>query len=507
MLSRSFGLLLATAALVLSAVTPGLAQVSPSQGGPRVILSLGNDQFIPKVAIEATTGARFQSDLQGLRFLDEVSVIVLADIPFAQLPPILQSSLVRWVDLGGSLLVTGGNASFGFGGYVGTDLGAVLPLVPGSGDRTSHGFSPTYVLNQGHPLFAGVTTTTMANFNETTVRQDASLLLEYRGVSKGGAAGAGITGGGRPFTTVTTAVVGPGGRVTRPSAVILGPAVGSGLAGTPGVGGQAPVPIPNIPSGTPVAVFPTGGAGAPVATTGTTVTPGAGGQGGAIGLPVPPPAPSSPLVGGTPVDFGQTIPSGPVNFGQTIPSGPVNFGQTIPSGPGNIGQTIPSGPANIGQTIPSGPGNLGEAPPPSIVPPPPPTVLGMPTTPTPTNTPGVLANPVLPGSGALDAGGVPPGTFIITSPGAAPGTVVITQTGGLPGQNVLGADPGFATEGGIQGGGRAAMPLIAERRQGQGLITAIAVDMNATGEWQDRANLTINAIRHLLDQSKLPLYR
>ncbi len=131
----------------------------------------------------------------------------------------------------------------------------------------------------------------------------------------------------------------------------------------------------------------------------------------------------------------------------------------------------------------------------------------MPTTPTPTNTPGVLANPVLPGSGALDAGGVPPGTFIITSPGAAPGTVVITQTGGLPGQNVLGADPGFATEGGIQGGGRAAMPLIAERRQGQGLITAIAVDMNATGEWQDRANLTINAIRHLLDQSKLPLYR
>ena len=129
---RSY-LLPATATLILLAVTPVLAQytapalpgVGQVSSGQRVILSFGNDQFIPKAAIEATTGARFQSDFTGLRFLDEASVIVLADIGFAQLPPFLQSSLVQWVELGGSLLVTGGNSSFGMGGYAGTALGAI----------------------------------------------------------------------------------------------------------------------------------------------------------------------------------------------------------------------------------------------------------------------------------------------------------------------------------------------------------------------------------------------
>lgn len=421
----------AAAVFVLLIVTsaPVEAQAPYAQSGARIILSLGNEQFIPKAAIEATTGARFQSDLQGLRFLDDVSVIVLADIPFAQLPAILQSSLVRWVELGGTLLVTGGSAAFGLGGYSGTPLGAVLPLLPSPSDRTSHGFSPTYVLDPSHPVFFGVTTTTMANFNETTLAPGASLLLEYRGVSKGGAAGVGLTGSGRPFTTTTAAIqttatgataFGPaGGSGTQSSVVVLGPRIGSGVAGTPGVGGQATVPIPNIGSGTLVSSLPTPTSGGPVVTAGgTTITPGSGGQGGAVGQPTP----------------------------------------------------------------------------------------GQPPAPTPTTTPGVLANPVLPAGGTLTAGGVPPGSAIVTESGGG-GSVVITSSTGLPGQNLLGADPGFATEGGIQGGGRAAMPLLAERRHGQGLIVAIALDMNATGEWQDRASLTINAIRYLLDQSKLPLSR
>ncbi len=438
MIRGRFGHVPIAAVLVLLVVTPGLSQTTGQQSGPRIILSFGNDQFIPKAAIEAVTGARFQSDFHGLRFLDEASVIVLADIAFGQLPPILQSSLVQWVELGGTLLVTGGSSSFGFGAYAGTPLGSILPLLAGNSDKLGHGFSPTYVLNPGHPLFAGVTTATMANFNETTVAQDANLLLEYRGVSKGGAAGVGLTGAGRPFTTVTGQIAGgtfaaPGSPGTPSSIIVLGPRIGSGVAGTPGVGGQSTVPVPTIGAGTTVGSLPapTPGttpspvglgqsppAGAFVAPGGTTITPGSGGQGGAVGLPTPLQAP----------------------------------------------------------------------------------------VPTPTTTPGVLANPVLPTGGTLTAGGVPPGSYIITAPGAA-GTVVVTESGGLPGQTAPGIDPGFAAEGGIQGGGRAAMPLIAERRHGNGLVLAIALDMNAAGEWQDKENLTINAVRHLLDQSKLPLFR
>jgi hypothetical protein len=257
----------------------------------RVILSLGNDQFIPKAAIEAVTDARFQPDLRGLRFLDEVSVIVLADIAFGNLPPALQANLAAWVQLGGSLLVTGGNNSFGLGGYAETPLAEILPLRPTQNDRTGHGFSPVYILNEGHPLFAGVTPAPMAFFNETTVAGDGRLLLEYRGVSKGGMAAAGLTGSGKAFRD-------------------------------PGIPGSS------------------AGAGVP----------------GGIGMP------------------------------------------------------------------------------------------------------------------------------------GIPNTQIVT----------------IQTEGGIQGGGRAPMPLVAERRQGKGLVVAIALDMNATGEWRDRETFAVNLIRYGLDQAKLP---
>lgn len=311
---------------------PALAQAPAGipQGSERIILSLGKDAFIPKGVIEATADVKFQADLAGLRFLDEVSVIILADIPFGQLPPVLQSSLGRWVELGGSLLVTGGNNSFGLGGYADTPLGALLPLIPRSPDRLGHGFSPTLVLQPSHPIFSGVTTTTMANFNETTLAGDATLLLEYRGASKAGFAGAGMTGGGRTFLTTVNPKT-----------------------------GQAQVTL------------------------------------------------------GTPA---QSL------AGQV--TNPVT-GQVVQAGPG-------SGTASTG--------------------------LG----------------------GAGQGSGQPAGT-----------------SGGSE------FNPTFASEGGIQGGGRAVLPLVAERRQGQGLVLAIAVDMNATGDWPDRDRLMANAVRYLLEQSRL----
>ncbi len=317
---------------LLASVGPAAAQLPgappPSQ---RVILSFGNDQFIPKSAAESLTGARFQSDFSGLRYLDDASVIVLADIAYAQLPAVLQASLGEWVNLGGSLLVTGGNNAFGFGGYAGTPLGGLLPLRPGSTDTTGHGFSPTYVLNPAHPVFAGVTTATMANFNETSMAGDATPLLEYRGASKGGAAGGGMTGSGRTFITT------------------VNPRTGQ----------------PQVTLGTP-----------------------AQSRAGQVTNPV--------------------------------------TGQTVAVGPGS-------------GTVSSGAGGAGQS-------------------------------------------GVFPGT---TSGGE-------------------GFNPGFGTEGGIQGGGRATFPLMAERRQGKGTVLAIALDMNATGEWRDRETFAVNVIRYLLDQSQLP---
>jgi hypothetical protein len=80
---------------------------------------------------------------------------------------------------------------------------------------------------------------------------------------------------------------------------------------------------------------------------------------------------------------------------------------------------------------------------------------------------------------------------------------------GIPGGIGQGGIPNLQTgpintEGGIQGGGRRTFPLIAERRQGQGTILAIALDMNATGEWRDRDTFTMNTIRYLVTQSRLP---
>jgi len=319
---------------VVGGVWPGpgpAAGQSLAQRTERIILSLGNDQFIPKAAIEATTDARFQSDLRGLRFLDEVSVIVLADLPYDRLPAPLQANLAAWVELGGSLLVTGGNNSFGLGGYGETPLGEISPLRPIKGDKTGHSFSPVFVLSEGHPLFAGVTTAPMAFFNETTLVGDGRLLLEYRGAGKAGFTGAGMTGSGRTFVTT------------------VNPATGQ----------------PQVTLGTP-----------------------AQSQAGVVTNPV--------------------------------------TGQTIQAGPG-------SGTASSG-------------------------------------------------AGATGQAGVFPGT--ISSGGSF--------------------NPGFGTEGGIQGGGRAAMPLVAERRQGKGLVVAVALDMNATGEWRDGGSFAANLIRYGLDLSKLP---
>jgi hypothetical protein len=248
--------------LAISLGTPALAQLfaPPAPPTQRIILSLGSDQFIPKATIEGATEARFQSDLRGLKFLDQVSVIILADLPFNSLDPFLQNEIPHWVSLGGSLLVTGGNRSFGLGGYVGTSIGSILPLLPDPRDKTVHSFGPPLPIDQNHPALAGVSLVSMAVFNETQLAGDAALILQYRAGSKGGASGGGMTGSGRTFVTTVNPKTGQpqvtlgtpaqsqAGQVTNPvtgQTLAVGPGSGTVSSGAGGVGQSGVFPGAN----------------------------------------------------------------------------------------------------------------------------------------------------------------------------------------------------------------------------------------------------------------------
>jgi uncharacterized membrane protein len=59
---------------------------------------------------------------------EDYKVIVLNNVHISKIPARLQSSLDRYVENGGGLVVIGGNTSFGLGGYIGSSLEPLLPL-------------------------------------------------------------------------------------------------------------------------------------------------------------------------------------------------------------------------------------------------------------------------------------------------------------------------------------------------------------------------------------------
>ncbi|MBX3464716.1 MAG: VWA domain-containing protein, partial [Planctomycetes bacterium] len=64
-----------------------------------------------------------------LEGLDGIACVVLEDVPAGDLPPGAMPALARWVrELGGGLLMTGGRASFGPGGYHRSVVEQVLPV-------------------------------------------------------------------------------------------------------------------------------------------------------------------------------------------------------------------------------------------------------------------------------------------------------------------------------------------------------------------------------------------
>lgn len=185
----------------------GSAFIAQAGQPSRTILVLGNASFVNDATAQQATGATISRDAGTP--LQDVSVLVLANTPFASLPPLIQDGLVNFVSGGGTLLITGGAQSFGGGGYK-----AVAPIIPfeirSDNDWRFIAFRPPVALQSGHPILAGVTFITVGTINDMNPRPDALEILQSAG--GGRAVGPGQVGGGGGFLypLIAEAMVGAG---------------------------------------------------------------------------------------------------------------------------------------------------------------------------------------------------------------------------------------------------------------------------------------------------------
>lgn len=195
------------------------ALVSPqdllADAGPS-ILSVGDDSYVTWSEVEGRTGAVVRREL-GDSSLTEFSVVVLSNVSYDSLPETVRNGLTDYLERGGSLLVSGGQRSYGSGGYAGTALGDLLPLKPSRDDWLPHPFGPTLIFQPDHPILRDVVIPTMAFFNELDLNSGAQEIAQYRKASKaaftrGGNPGGGeIQGGGRrPMPLIAERSVGSG---------------------------------------------------------------------------------------------------------------------------------------------------------------------------------------------------------------------------------------------------------------------------------------------------------
>ena len=175
-------------------LTIGVASIAQAGQPSRTILVLGSAGFINDATAQQATGAAISRDA-GMP-LKDVAALVLANTPFASLPPSIQDELVNFVGGGGTLLITGGAQSFGSGGYK-----AVAPIIPfeirSDSDWRFITFRHPVPLQPGHPILAGVTFITIGTVNDMNPRPGALEILQSAGGGGVGLrSGTGRTGGG-----------------------------------------------------------------------------------------------------------------------------------------------------------------------------------------------------------------------------------------------------------------------------------------------------------------------
>ena len=167
----------------------------PSDQNP-AILSLGDDSYIPWSEVERRTGAVAKHEIDEAP-ITAFSLLILSNVSYSSLPEKLREGLQEYLIRGGTLLVTGGQQSYGSGGYAGTELGNLLPLRPSRDDWLPHPFGPTLILQPGHPILSGIDIPTMAFFNELDLNLGAVEIAQYRKASKAAFAGGRDPGGGQ----------------------------------------------------------------------------------------------------------------------------------------------------------------------------------------------------------------------------------------------------------------------------------------------------------------------
>jgi hypothetical protein len=205
--------------ILLAAAASGSQLIHPvelSADGFPMILSLGDDSYIGWSAIESHTGAIVKRELGENRPTD-FSVQILSNVSYASLPEALRGGFQEYVARGGSVLITGGQQSYGSGGYADTEIANLIPLRPSRDDWLPHPFGPTLLLEPGHPILRGIEIPTMAFFNELDLGDGAVEIAQYRKASKAGVVGGRDPGGGQ---------VQGGGR--RPMPLIAERSVGTG---------------------------------------------------------------------------------------------------------------------------------------------------------------------------------------------------------------------------------------------------------------------------------------
>jgi hypothetical protein len=149
-----------------------------AQGGP-MILSLGDDSYIAWSELVSRTGAVLRRELGGLSLMD-FSVLVLSNISYTSLPDPVRDGLQEFLARGGSVLFTGGDRSYGSGGYVGTQLADLLPLRPLT--RDDFGYQPygsTLLLVPGHPILRDVEIPSMGYFNTLLLTSGSVEIAQY----------------------------------------------------------------------------------------------------------------------------------------------------------------------------------------------------------------------------------------------------------------------------------------------------------------------------------------
>ncbi|HTX54596.1 MAG TPA: hypothetical protein VMD08_14400 [Candidatus Baltobacteraceae bacterium] len=165
--------------LAVIAVLLGICFTGSAHG--QQILVLGNARFIDDAAINQSLGATVVRSAGSVQ-LSQVAVVVLANIALNSVPDHIRSGLSAYVGSGGALLITGGDQSFGSGGY--QDLASILPFtIRTSNDWRAIPFTLPVPIQPGHPILAGVEFPTIGFVNDMNPLPAASEILQLAGRS------------------------------------------------------------------------------------------------------------------------------------------------------------------------------------------------------------------------------------------------------------------------------------------------------------------------------------